>query len=325
MLTFFYYGNFANDPAAERKARRSLSEYLTRDLPENKVLPAPLRNAILSRAHLNEAVSLMNLPGSMGGIEQLFAPRENTAAVRKHLLASVQADPGNGLTYQTHVKWLEAHLENDRLAKPERASLEQELAQLMEGWSRAIPEEIEPRLWLVDHLLESEQLEAARPHVEFLAASRHEDPRVRATPWKWKLLEAMWLCRRKARLAEVPDRLNDAETLWPDWLPKQWLPYLRAAWQLRGGQKDAYEEARARICQESGLERESLADACMMLGAAQQMRVAADDLKPLRAAVDRGIQQLGRIPVEDLLEAGRFFWDLHRRSFRIPHTACTEA
>ena len=67
---------------------------------------------------------------------------------------------------------------------------------------------MEPRLWLVDYLLENERLEEARPHVDFLAASRQDDPRVRATPWKWQLLEAMRLCRRKAWLADVPARLD---------------------------------------------------------------------------------------------------------------------
>src|SRR5690606_30658524 len=59
-------------------------------------------------------------------------------------------------------------------------------------------------------------------------------------------------------------------------------------------------------------ERDSLFDACMMLGAAQQMRVPSADLKPLRAPVDRAVKQLSTVSDEELISIGGFFWDLHR-------------
>jgi hypothetical protein len=137
-------------------------------------------------------------------------------------------------------------------------------------------------------------------------------------PWKWELLEAMRLCRRKTWLAEVPARLDEAEKLWPAWLSKQWLPYLRAAWTLRHNQPAAFEEQRRQICAGSGLVQDSLADACMMLGAAQRMRVGAEDLKPLRAALDRNLKSLASLPLDALIDAGGFFWDLQRAQLLYP-------
>lgn len=318
LLTFFYYSRYANDPFAKRTAEKALNEYLTSDLPHNEALSAPLRGAIASQIHFNEATLLMRPPSSGTMLDLILAPAEDSKAIRNHLLAAVKAAPANGPVYKAHVDWINSKLDNDRLAKLERERLEGELAEVMQRWSKGVPDDVEPRLWLVDFLLENERLEEARPHVDFLAASRQDNPRVRATPWKWQLLEAMRLCRRKAWLAEVPARLDEAEALWPAWLPKQWLPYLRAAWTLRNGRMEAFEEERRQICETAGRVRDSLADACLMLGAAQQMRATAAELKPLRAAVDRALKAINSLPLEDLLETGGFFWDLHRAQLLYP-------
>ncbi|MGH7201625.1 MAG: hypothetical protein ACREJB_13530 [Planctomycetaceae bacterium] len=256
-------------------------------------------------------------PGG-GMMALVFGGPENPKAIRRHLNASVKAYPANRPAYQAHVEWLESKLDDDRLTKPKRKPFEDELAQVMRDWSRGLPEDARPRLWLVDYLLENERTEEAKPHVDWLAAARQNDPRVRATPWKWQLLEAMRLCRRKAWLAEVPARLDEAERLWPAWLSRQWLPYLKAAGTLRSGQAEAFEQQRRQISGESGLARDSLADACMMLGATQLMRVPAADLKPLRAPVDKAVKNLGKLPLDELLSAGGYFWDLHRTQLFYP-------
>lgn len=317
MLKFYYYNRFQDDSSAGDEAERALNDYLNVDLPANVEISIPLRRAIASQMHLNEAMPAMR-PSSGFAMDLIFGTPEDTTKVRRHLLASVKADPANRLAYRAYVDWINSKLQDDRLTKAKRASLEKELADVMNVWSCGLPDDVEPRLWLVDHLLENEQLEDARPHVDFLAASRHEDPRVRATPWKWQLLEAMRLCRRKIWVADAPARLDEAETLWPAWLPKEWLPYLRAAWTLRSGNPEAFEEQRRLICEKSLRPRDSLADACMMLGAAQLMRVSADDLKPLRVPVEQALKTLKSVPLYDLIDAGTFFWDLHRVQLLYP-------
>ncbi len=314
LLTFHYYRRFEDDFSAETTSKRALEQYLNVDLPQNESLPQPLRKAIASQIHYYEAMNLMNPKGDRGGMMDFFfdAPREDTKGIRTHFKAAVKAAPTNRPAHVAYHEWIDSKLDDEDLTQAKREPLEKELAEVMRSWSKGLPEDVEPRLWLVDYLLENEQMDEAKPHVDLLAACRVDDPRVRATPWKWQLLEAMRLCRRKAWLAEVPARLDEAEAAWPAWLPKQWLPYLRAAYTLRSAQAEAFESQRQQVCQANGVARDSLTDTCMMLGAAQMMRVPAADLKPLRASLDQALKQIKTLPLEELMKVGGFFWDLHR-------------
>jgi hypothetical protein len=133
-------------------------------------------------------------------------------SIHAEIAAAIEAYPANLQAHQLLVEWLRSPLdENDRLSKPEREMREEELAEAMQAWSDASPDDPEPRLWLFDWLLRHERLEEAAPHVEWLSASRSEDPLVRAATWKWQVLEAMRLCRRKKSLGEAPQRLDEAE------------------------------------------------------------------------------------------------------------------
>lgn len=320
LLTYHFFSPIENR-SAQQKARAALDMYLHRELPQNTAISPRLRSAIASQIHFRQAGAMLAEvyeAHQFGPMGMFFGPQENTTGIRQQLKAALQADPANGPVYKAYVGWIQSKLDDERLEKSLQTPLETELEGVMRRWSQAQPDEVEPRLWLVDALLEQEKLDEARPHVEFLAASRQDDPRVRAMPWKWQLLEAMRLCRRKASLPDARARLEEGEALWPAWLSKQWLPYLWAAWASRSGQKEVYEAQRERICRESGIARDSLADACMMLGAAQRMRVAAADLKPFRAAVDQALAGLKTLPLDDLIHAGSFFWDLQRAQLLYP-------
>jgi len=316
LLSSFYYGMFQSDRRAEGKSDQALQEYLEHDLPNNKELSEALRAAIASQVHLEEAK--VGIRPAARGMMSLLQGREDSRAVRQHLQAAIKAYPANRAAYKTYLDWLDGKLENGRLTKSQREPLLKEKARVMEQWSGALPDDVQPRLWLVDYLLEQQETEKVKPHVDWLAAARHDDPRVRAAPWKWHLLEAMRLCRRKAWLKFVPTHLEEAERSWPAWLSRQWLPYLRAAVALRAGDMDDFESQRQQICRESGTPRDGLADACMMLGAAQQMRVPSGDLKPLRAPVDRAVKNLRGLSDAELLSVTQFFWDLHRTQLRYP-------
>lgn len=314
LRSFFYFARFEEEPMVVR-AEQALKKYLEDDLPNNEELSEPLRAAIASQIHLQEALTEISPPRD---IFSFSAPREDAKAIRRLLNASIDAFPENRAAYKTYLDWIESKLEDDRLTKSKREPLLKDQASVMGKWSRALPDDAQPRLWLVDYLLEREQTEEAKPHVDWLAASRQDDPRVRAAPWKWYLLEAMRLCRRKAWLADVPSRLDEAELRWPAWLSRQWLPYLRAAWALRAGNTGDFELQRQELLQSSGLKRDCLSDACMMLAAAQHMRVPASDLKVLRAPVDGALKRLREISDDDLLAVGVFFWDLHRTKLLYP-------
>lgn len=314
LLSYFYYTRFDDDDLQD-KGERCLEQYLKEDLPKNKALPAPLRNALISQMHLTEAISLI-VP-KVRGFMAFMMPEEDTQEIRRHFKASARAYPANRSAHRKYAEWVESNM-NEDMTQRERAPHVKELAEVMENWSRGLPEDVKPRLWLVDYLLENERLDEAKPHVDWLAASRHDDPRVRAVPWKWQLLEAMRLCRRKAWFSQVPAHLNEAEKLWPAWLSRAWLPYLRAALALREGKTAEFEAEREQIWQTAEGTRGSLTDACMMLGAAQLMRVPANELKPFRAPVDQAVKNLDRASEQDLIRVGSFFWDLHRAQLLYP-------
>ncbi len=316
LLSFYYFSRFDRDRSAETEAQQFLKRYLQEDLPKNEKLSEPLRKAIASQIYLQEA-KLEIQPQSQDFFSFYQKPGDSKA-IRENLKAAIKEYPANRSAYKTYFEWLEAKLENQRLTKLKRKPILEEQAQIAKKWSQGLPEDVEPRLWLVDYLLENEQMEEAKPHVEWLAGARQDNPRVRATPWKWQLLEAMRLCRRKAWLKDVPDHLDEAERLWPTWLSRDWLPYLRVALILRSGDREEFETQRQEISNESGVKRDSLVDACMMLGAAQHMRVPAADLKPLRAPVDQAVKNLKQMSDQELLSVSAFFWDLHRTQLLYP-------
>ncbi len=320
LLQSEYHGRFED---GDRKARYYWDRYLNQDLAGNDRISEPLRAAIASTLHLEVAREEI-VPDRVGGMLSMFmmVEQEDCRAIEDNFKKSIKAYPGNAVAHRERIDWIRSHAENERSTKAEREKFAKKLTGAMVDWSKAIPDEIEPRLWLVDHFLEEEQLDRAQPHVEWLSASRHADPRVRATPWKWNLLEAMRLCRRKAWLSGVQEKLETAEGLWPSWLPRPWLAYLQAALALRSGQQDEYR--RLRSLAREGLagggpnHDVELADAAMMLGAAQRMRVPAADLKPLRIPVDDAVKNLPGLTTNELVIAGGFFYDLHRTGLLYP-------
>ena len=329
LLRYHYESNFED---GDERAERAYQRYVTHDLPACHALSPEVRGAMISRIHLSEAMDniIPPSPGGMLGALMAFAPQEDRAGVEHRFREAIMAYPPHQEAHQEFVAWLKSHAESEGESKSVRDAFAKKLPAVMQSWSEALPDDIEPRLWLVDHLLENEQLDAARPHVEWLAASRHEDPRVRATSWKWELLEAMRLCRRKSWLSQVPERLDSAESLWPDWLSRDWLPYLRAAHSLRIGDQASYLAQRQAIVEAGAIggkqaspddaprPRGPLTDAVMMLAAAQRMRIPAPELKAIRDPVDQAVAKPGSLSRDDLLAAGAFFWDLHRVSLIYP-------
>ena len=314
LLSSQYEGKFEGGDVREAKLLRS---YLKNDLPRCERLSPAVRGAIASHLHLEAARELAVPPNPFARVMRLMGryQPQDTKQIEEQFREAVESYPTNREAHEEFAAWVESRIDDDRASKGEREKLSKLLSGVMARWSESLPDEVEPRLWLVDHYLEEEQLESAKPHVDWLSSCRHEDPRVRATPWKWELLEALRLARRKSRLPQVEQRLDAAEAMWPDWLPQRWLPYLRAAVAWRGGDKAGFEARRAET---SGSSPGPLTDAVMMLAAAQRMRVPAGELKEFRHPVDDAVRSLRSISTPDLMDAGSFFWDLQRVSLLYP-------
>ncbi|OED37082.1 hypothetical protein AB833_24910 [Chromatiales bacterium (ex Bugula neritina AB1)] len=319
-LRSYRYWNRFEDGAI--KAQMFLTKYLNQDLASNTNLSEPLRNALTSVVNLNEAeeliqsndMLLMGLNPFGGiGIDAITKKR-----ITVHLVEAVTAYPANRDAHIAYTDWLDKEIEDCDGDKQAIKELKTRQLAAMKCWANAIDSDLTPRQYLVDVLLNDEQLEEATPHVEWLVKSRPDDPGLKALPWKLQLLKAMKLCRRISNLPQVPAKLAEVESIWPEWLPKQWLPYYTAAWMLRSGDKKNYEAQRNLIATSSGIERDSLADACMMLGAAQNMRVAAADLKPLRMPVDSAVKAVKSLSFDSLIAAGSFFWTTRQSKIQYP-------
>jgi len=321
LLSYHYFSKFRGD---EIKADNMLKRYLERELASNKQIPKSLCNAIISQNWLSEAETCLQPSSPFGGspfagspFGGIFGFRPDDAEYEKCLKRSIKAYSANAEAHKTYADWLETKSTDGQLRAAERKLYEMRLLDVMRKWAQAIPDSSEPRLWLVDHLMENEQIEEAAPHVEWLKASREDDPQVRSAPWKLALLETMQLCRRKTWFDQIPEKLTEVEKLWPTWLSRDWLPYLHAAVALRRGEKEEFDRLRSEMTSHID-PAGSLKDACMMLGAAQRMRVPAADLKPLRAPVDEAVKQIERLDVDALTAAASFFWDLTRIDLLYP-------
>lgn len=337
LLRYRYHDRFNQGISRAAAARK---QYLEKDLPSCRRLSPEVRAAIQSQLYLEDAAEAIvdetPFAAAMRRMAERAGSRQKPVTPEPHFRAAIQAYPANRRAHEGRVAWLKDLADSDEANVAERKRRTETLADAMRDWNQALPEDIEPRLWLVDHLLENESLDEARPHVEWLRASRHEDPRVRATGWKWELLEARRLCRRKSWLSQVPERLDAAKSLWPDWLPSDWLGYLWAAFYLRSGDQAAYQRERQRLLEtplsprgdldgqaiprrDGDTPRGPTLDAVMMLAAAQRMRVPADVVRECRRPVDQAVsRQLHSIGVGELIDIAAFFWDLHRTSLVYP-------
>ena len=201
LLGFFY---FVTTEGQEERADRELEQFLDH-LSKNDRLSKPLRNALLGQCYLNEANALIDQSDSF-----FFWDKPDDHEIESLLKKSIAAYPLNRDAHQTFAAWLQSQADNERISKQRQKRATQMLPDVMTRWAKAIDDAVEPRLWLVDYLIENEQLEEAEPYVQWLSASRQDDPRIRATPWKWRMMESMRLCRRKNWLPQVPAVLEEA-------------------------------------------------------------------------------------------------------------------
>lgn len=317
LRSFFYFAAGNDEDEAEcylQQFRESLST--------NSLLSESLRNAILSISFLHDARSHISRRQSSDMQFSFFRFDENEADVQRDIQelfkTSIKSHSANREAHLEYTNWIRGEMDDRDMTKQQQQKLGVELFKAMTSWLESLPNDAEPRLFLVEKLLDDDKLEEAQPHVQWLVKSRQNSPQIRALPWRVKLLEATKLCRRKSNLLKVPDVLRQVELQWPQWLSTRWLPYFHAAWSLRSGDQAGYDQERQLICEKSHVSRDSLADACMMLGAAQRMRVVATDLKPLRVPVETAVKNVKTLSLEELFGAGSFFWGMYKSGFFYP-------
>ena len=314
---------WSGDDDDENTAHAFLLEFVKNDLPSNEQLSKPLRNALISCIWLQEAAfDLEQLSAARSPFGFMFRDdfndRPTKKTIRDKFRKSIKAYPANEPAHKAYVESLKQDTNDEDLTKKQRDQATKQLTEAMKQWAKAIPTAQPPRTYLAETLLEAEQFEDAAPHIEWIVNSRPEDPRLKLLPWKSKLFEAMNLCRRKSNLPQVPDVLAEVKSLWPTWLSTKWLPYFTAAWLLRSGDQAEFQKQREVIYSTEAANRDSLVDACMMLGAAQTMKVPAADLKPLRQPIDLAVKNVKQLSTKELLGAGSFFWEMYQAKVFYP-------
>lgn len=309
LAKYYFYSDSDNKP----KAKQHLSHYLKIELPRNTELSEPLRQAIVSQIYCHLAAEELSPPGTNRMFSMFFGGGPDEELIEEYFNKAIDAYPANRSAYEGFQAWLRHVLDDDDLLKDARRAIESVLADVLSRRLQNLPDDIDARLELVDYLLENDRSEEAQTHIEWLSGTRRDNPLADAMQWKWNLQEAMRLSRRKAWLSSASSHLDTAQTLWPQWLPSDWLPYLRAALRLRGGDKDAFDTMPSdqRVASD-------VTEACMRLGAAQRLAVPAGDLKTLRKQVDDHLVNIKAIAAEDLMSLATFFWDLHRSRFKYP-------
>ena len=159
-----------------------------------------------------------------------------------HLVGLAIKDyPKNRSAHQLLIELHELQLEDDELSKKEEEKLLAKLIATQEQFVRFFPNEIDTIEMLLDYYFEEDLLDKASVLVKTLGEQRFDDPQLKAIPWKLKMRESMSLCRRKTSLTQARKVLEEAESIWPTWLSKNWLHFLRAAMALREGDLQAFE------------------------------------------------------------------------------------
>lgn len=317
LLRSIYFRKFLD---AQSEVESFRKKYIA-SLKNNRSITQPVALALEAELFLMAARDEQEADGSMVMYPFASGSDCDDQLIQKYFTAATKAYPAHCQAHREYADWLRSQSDGRNVTKAKQKECESDLARAMDQWAAGCPVEIEPRLWLVDHHLENEELERAEPHVRFLADSRNMDLRVQATQWKWHILEAMRLCRRKTWMDGAEEQLDAAEKIWPRWLSKDWLPYLHAALAIRRGDTAHYETLRQQIRDSWNTDRIDdyrLADAAMMLGAAQRMRVPAADLKPLRQPIEQALTEVQKLSNTALLRAGHFFVELFRAALVYP-------
>jgi len=304
---FLYATNFQGFDNVLEKVSKA---YINQDLPRLTQLPEELKNALACKILLVLAEEKRSSQDVSTSIFSFRKSKNEYDQINDLFRKAIEKYPRYRPAHEKLIGSLEAQLEENGLSKSNEERLEKELVVAQEKFVQSIPDELETALSLIDFYLEEDQLDKANALVQRLSGQRLEDPLAKALPWKLKLREAMRLSRRKTDLALANKALDDAESLWPTWLNRNWLPFLHAALALRSGDLAKFEELKA-----NAIRNQKISDfvgRLMAFAALQQMNIPIANLKPFRTEIDLQIKNASNASLADLFSIGAFFWDLVR-------------
>ncbi len=307
LQAYSYYLKFQG---ASQQAESSLRKFLHNDLPHFNDLSAELRGAITSLLEYRSAQCMLSRQSS-----PFFGASMTYREIDLIYERSIKAYPEHRAAHEARVANLEEAIDEMR-SKLERNQVERQLLAAYQNWHRALPNDVPPRLWLIDYHFDDDDLDKAQPLIDSLSDVRLDDPILKSLPWKLKLRQALADSRRKNSIDKARKNLAEADSMWPSWLPKTWLGFLYAALELRTGNRTAFEQ-KLRAAAASVHDDPLLRDV-MIFGANQHMNVPSAVIKPFRASVQQHVNTAQTLSLPQLTQLGSVFWDLQRISLFYP-------
>lgn len=303
---------------AEEQMLKASKAYIELDLPKLSQMPDPLKKALSCLMYLRaaDAESRRFEDESIFGFS-FRPPAVDYKDMHSLIRQAIQSYPTYRLPHEKLIASLKKEYEwtvRYDGSKVKEGRIEKQIRVAKEAMVKALPDEVETVLELIDLYLDEDELEKANALVKKLSGQRLEDPMAKALPWKLKLREAMRLSRRKTELASASKALDEAEQLWPNWLSKNWLPFLRAGLALRGGDQTKFEKLTTEATER---QKTSLfVSDFMTFAALQQMSIPAADLKVFRTKVEVPLEKAKDLELSDLFSIGSFLWDLARTGLK---------
>lgn len=286
------------------------SVYLERVLPGLTCISQDLKNALQSVIHFKLAECELKRGFDFDRPFSFIFDLPDLDYAEAMLRIAIKAYPRNREAHEMLLYRFERERSCHETTAAQEKTIAKKVIAVQEEMVKAFPDDVPTLLELIDHYLREEELAKANKLIESLRDQRLDSPLARALPWKLKLREAMACTRRKATLADAAQALEAAESLWPAWLSKDWLPFLKRALELRRGSPEQFDQSNALARQSS-----AFGDAqwdLMTFAAVQQMGLPAAELKPFREAVERQVLNAGSLPLSEFCAIGSFFWDLAR-------------
>ncbi len=198
---------------AESVQSRHLKNYLNDDLPKNERIPVDLRSALASLLHQADGTDLLRQTGAIWVNES-----QTLSQARQAFERSVKAWPRNRAAWEGLVSCVEKVPDQgtyESLKKAEQAAIDVKAASMRERWITALPEDVPPKLWLIDHYLQTDRPALARKLIDGLERTPLENPRMKLLPWKVRLFEAFALSKKKREISSAKAALADSEQVWP--------------------------------------------------------------------------------------------------------------
>jgi hypothetical protein len=300
----------------EKTAIKSLEAFLNQDVPKLTHLPEQVRKAIGCLLYLVMAENKRSQQESPRALFPFFSMNLDVdyKAINDLLRKAIAQYPTHRLAHAKLIDSLERQISQRGTTKVEEERLEKQILAAREALIKAIPEDTETALWLIDYYLEEDEFKKAKALIQNLEGKRIEDPAVKALPWKLKLRESMILSNRKTDLRLAANSLEEAESVWPTWLSRNWLPFLQGALALRIGDKEKFERLTTQARQDQKCS-EVVGD-IMTFAALQQMNIPSLELKPYRTLIEQYLQKANALELNDLFALGSFFWDLARTGMK---------